>query len=201
MMNQSGFWWILIAGAIYGAIHSLTASVRLKQLAAKHFGDPGRRYYRLVYVIISLITTPLYMSLILILPDTRLYRIPPPWVYLTLVIQLIALVGMALSFRGTGAISFLGLDSLFVKNALPTKSSLMTGGFYKYSRHPIYFFSLVLLWLLPWMSWNLLSFAIGVTLYTLIGSRFEERKLVGEFGQTYIDYRKVTPWIIPIKFK
>ncbi len=201
MMNQSGFWWILIAGAVYGAIHSLTASVRLKQLAAKHFGDPGRRYYRLAYVIISLITTPLYMSLILLLPDARLYRIPTPWIYLTLVIQLMALVGMALSFRGTGAISFLGLESLLIKTSEPARNSLMTGGFYKYSRHPIYFFSLVFLWLLPWMSWNLLAFAIGVTLYTLIGSRFEEHKLVGEFGQTYIDYRKVTPWIIPIKFK
>jgi protein-S-isoprenylcysteine O-methyltransferase Ste14 len=51
------------------------------------------------------------------------------------------------------------------------------------------------------MSWNILAFAIGLTLYTLIGSRFEERKLIQEFGQAYIDYRKVTPWIIPIKLK
>ena len=201
MMNQSGFWWILIAGAVYGAIHSLTASIQLKQAAAKRFGEPGRRYYRLAYVVFSLITTPLYMALILLLPDAQLYRIPAPWIYLTLVIQFMALIGMALSFRGTGAISFLGLDSLFGKTTLPARNTLMTGGFYKYSRHPIYFFSLVFLWLLPWMSWNLLAFAIGITLYTLIGSRFEERKLVGEFGQTYIDYRKVTPWIIPIKLK
>jgi protein-S-isoprenylcysteine O-methyltransferase Ste14 len=201
MMNQSGFWWILIAGAVYGLIHSMTASVWLKQAAAHRFGERGRRYYRLAYVVISLITTPLYMILILLLPDTRLYLIPQPWISLTGFIQLLALIGMALSFRGTGALSFLGLDSLLGKS-IPTKqNTLMTGGLYAYSRHPIYFFSLVFLWLIPWMSWNILAFAIGVTLYTLIGSRFEEHKLVGEFGQAYINYRKVTPWIIPIKLK
>ncbi len=201
MMNQSGFWWILVAGTVYGAIHSLTASMQLKKAATKIFGEPGRLYYRLAYVALSLITTPLYMALVLLLPDARIYRIPAPWIYLTLFIQLLALAGVALSFRGTGAVSFLGLDSLFPKPALPTKNALMTTGFYKYSRHPIYFFSLVFLWLMPWMSWNVLAFAIGVTVYTLIGSRFEERKLIGEFGQPYIDYRKVTPWIIPIKLK
>jgi len=200
-MNQSGFWWILIAGAIYGVIHSLTASMRLKNAAAERCGEPCSRYYRLVYVVISLITTSLYASLVLLLPDARIYVIPQPWIFITGFIQFLALVGMMLSFRGTGAIAFLGLDSLFTKNAAPVKNTLNTGGFYKYSRHPIYFFSLVFLWLFPLMSWNILALAIGVTLYTLIGSLFEERKLVGEFGQAYIDYRKVTPWIIPIKLK
>lgn len=200
-MDQSGFWWILIASAVYGAVHSLTASLKLKQSIAQRFGEPGRKYYRLVYVIISLITTPLYMALVVLLPDTRIYLIPKPWIYLTLFIQLMSLVGMALSFRGTGAVAFLGLDSLFGKTILPSKNALMTGGLYKYTRHPIYFFSFVFLWLIPLMSWNILAFAIGVTLYTLIGSRFEERKLIQEFGQAYIDYRKVTPWIIPIIFK
>lgn len=200
-MNQSGFWWILIAGAVYGVIHSLTASLWLKQFATRVFGENGCRYYRLTYVVISLITTPLYAALVLLLPDARLYIIPQPWIFLTGFIQLLALAGLLLSFKGTGVVGFLGLDSLLSKPSAPTKNPLMTGGLYQYSRHPVYFFSLIVLWLLPLMSWNILALAIGVTLYTLIGSRFEERKLVGEFGQTYIDYRKVTPWIIPIKFK
>jgi methanethiol S-methyltransferase len=200
-MDQSGFWWILIAGVLYGAFHSLTASLKLKQIITLRFGEPGRKYYRFVYVVISFITTPLYMALIVMLPDKFLYRIHPPWIYLTLLIQLLALVGMVFSFRGTGLLSFLGLDSLFKKKVPSAPNTLMTGGLYTHMRHPVYFFALVFLWLIPWMSWNLLSFAIGVTLYTLIGSRFEEQKLIGEFGQAYIDYRKVTPWIIPIKFK
>lgn len=200
-MNQSGFWWILIAGLLYGAVHSLTASIRLKHFAAQRFGEPGRKYYRLAYVLISFITTPLYMVLIVLLPDVKLYVISQPWIYLTGFIQLLALVGMLLSFKGTGVLSFLGADVIFTPNTPQTPNRLMTAGLYRYSRHPIYFFSLVFLWLIPLMTWNLLAFAIGVTVYTLIGSRFEERKLAREFGQAYIDYCKVTPWIIPIKLK
>ncbi|MBA3073016.1 MAG: isoprenylcysteine carboxylmethyltransferase family protein [Anaerolineae bacterium] len=200
-MNQSGFWWILIAGAVYGVIHSLTASLWSKQFVARRFGEPGRSYYRLAFVIISLITTPLYAALVLLLPDARLYAIPQPWIFITGFFQLLSLAGILLSFTGTGLLTFIGLDSLPPKTAAPAKNTLMTSGLYKYSRHPIYFFSLIFLWLIPLMSWNILALAIGVTFYTLIGSRFEERKLVGEFGQAYIDYRKVTPWIIPFKLK
>jgi protein-S-isoprenylcysteine O-methyltransferase Ste14 len=113
----------------------------------------------------------------------------------------LALVGLLFSFKGTNLLSFIGLDPLLTKTAPPANNIFMTGGLYKYSRHPIYFFSLLFLWLIPQMSWNILAFTIGVTLYTIIGSRFEEHKLAGEFGQTYINYLKVTPWIIPIKFE
>jgi protein-S-isoprenylcysteine O-methyltransferase Ste14 len=100
-----------------------------------------------------------------------------------------------------GALSFLGLDT-FIRPDKPSGISVLnTSGFYKWVRHPIYFFSFVILWLTPLMTWNLFSFAIGVTVYTLIGSLFEERKLVIEFGQAYLDYRKKTPWIIPIRLK
>jgi len=34
-------------------------------------------------------------------------------------------------------------------------------------------------------------------LYTLIGIHFEERKLVEEFGQSYISYSRQVPKIIP----
>jgi protein-S-isoprenylcysteine O-methyltransferase Ste14 len=200
-MNQSGFWWILIAGMVYGAIHSLMASVQLKQIAVQRFGEPGRSFYRLSFVALSIITVLPYLALILLLPDVRIYTIPKPWIYLTVFLQLLSLVGLLFSFKGTNLLSFVGLDPLITKTTLPLNNIFVTGGLYKYSRHPIYFFSLLFLWLFPLMSWNILAFAIGVTLYTLIGSRFEERKLAGEFGQTYIDYLKVTPWIIPIKFK
>lgn len=200
-MDQTGFWWILLAGAVYGTIHSLTASIKAKELAFHLFGEPGRRFYRLGYVLLSLITTPLYLVLIILLPDERLYSIPPPWVYLSLAIQFASMILLVASFKGTGLVSFLGLDGFSKSNQSTMPNTLVTTGFYQYSRHPIYFFSLVILWLIPIMTWNILSFAIGVTAYTLIGSLFEERKLALEFGQEYIDYRKRTSWIIPIKLK
>lgn len=200
-MDQTGFWWILLAGAVYGIIHSLTASLKAKELAFRLFGEPGRRFYRLGYVLLSLITTPLYLVLIVLLPDERLYSVTPLWIYATLIIQVAAGILLLASFKGTGLIPFLGLDGFSKLNKSTRPNTLVTTGFYQYSRHPIYFFSLVILWLIPIMTWNILSFAIGITAYTLIGSLFEERKLTLEFGQEYINYRKRTSWIIPIKLK
>jgi len=56
---------------------------------------------------------------------------------------------------------------------------------------------MLFIWLMPVMTWNILAFDLGVSLYMLIGSIFEERKLVAQFGQEYIQYRSKTPHIIP----
>lgn len=200
-MNTTGFWWILLAGGVYGFIHSFTASLTLKAWVHRRFGDTGKRYYRLAYVVLSIPTTLAYFALVVLLPDARLYTIPSPWIYLTLALQVAALFGAAITLRQSGLVDFLGLSALRVQpsNALPNK--LVTGGFYALCRHPIYFFGLVLLWLVPFMTWNYLALAVGITIYILAGSLFEERKMVVEFGKEYLDYRERTPWIIPIKFR
>jgi protein-S-isoprenylcysteine O-methyltransferase Ste14 len=47
------------------------------------------------------------------------------------------------------------------------------------------------------MTWNILAFNLGATLYILAGIQFEERKLLKEFGQVYADYRRKTPMLLP----
>ncbi len=200
-MNSTGFWWILLAGVVYGVIHSFTASLSMKAWARRQFGEPGQRYYRLGYVLLSIPTTLAYVGLIVLLPDARIYTLSVPWVYLTLFIQAVALVGAAVTMRASGLFDFLGLSALRAKSSIKLSGGLVTGGFYTWCRHPIYFLGLVLLWFVPMMTWNFLAFAIGVTVYLLIGSLFEERKMVVEFGEEYLAYRKKTPWIIPIKFR
>jgi methanethiol S-methyltransferase len=199
-MADSGFWWILLAGVIYGLQHSWLASLQAKGFAERAFRTPGQIFYRFFFVIVSVISTAGYGALVILLPDTRIYLIPAPWVYLTLLVQLVSSLCLIASLLQTGAISFLGMTPFFQPQKTTTVSKLNTSGFYKWVRHPIYFFSCIILWLMPIMTWNILAFAISATIYTLIGSLFEERKLVAEFGQAYLDYKKKTPWIIPVKF-
>jgi protein-S-isoprenylcysteine O-methyltransferase Ste14 len=54
-----------------------------------------------------------------------------------------------------------------------------------------------LIWLLPILTWNLLALNLGLTAYVFIGAYFEERKLLLEFGESYAEYRKRTPMLIP----
>ena len=139
--------------------------------------------------------------LIYILPDQALYQIPFPWIYLTLALQLVAAGCLLASLLQTGAIAFLGLDPILRPYKKEPVEHLVRGGFFAWTRHPIYFFTFIILWLFPVMTWNLIALIIGITAYTMIGSLFEERKLAIQFGEEYLEYKRKTPWIVPIRLK
>jgi protein-S-isoprenylcysteine O-methyltransferase Ste14 len=47
------------------------------------------------------------------------------------------------------------------------------------------------------LTWNLLALNIGFPAYILARAYFEERKLLGDFGDAYAQYLKRTPMLIP----
>ena len=76
-------------------------------------------------------------------------------------------------------------------------SPLQIRGFYCYVRHPLYLFALILLWLTPVMTVNIATANVVIAAYFYIGSVFEERKLLVEFGEAYADYQRRVPRLIP----
>ncbi|HWA62512.1 MAG TPA: isoprenylcysteine carboxylmethyltransferase family protein [Caulobacteraceae bacterium] len=72
-----------------------------------------------------------------------------------------------------------------------------TPSLYKLVRHPLYVGWLTIFWAAPVMSAAHLIFAVMTTAYILIAIRLEERDLAAAFGQTYADYRRRTPMLIP----
>jgi protein-S-isoprenylcysteine O-methyltransferase Ste14 len=68
---------------------------------------------------------------------------------------------------------------------------------YKLVRHPLYVGWLVIFWATPTMTVAHLVFAVMTTAYILIAIQLEERDLVDAFGQTYVDYRRRTPMLVP----
>ena len=98
----------------------------------------------------------------------------------------------------TDLLSFAGLRQLVEEEKT---GNLVTSGLYRSVRHPLYTFSLLILWLSPAMSVNSFIVYAGLTIYILIGIMFEERKLLREFGEAYANYRSSTPMLLPgLKF-
>lgn len=204
MIRLTGFFWILLAGAVFGVIHSALASNGVKNFAARLFGEKSRKYYRLGFVLLATLMTFAYLSLVILLPDRLIYLIPTPWVYLTLLIQVAALGGIILSFGQINTSDFLGLSVLThsrYSHSGEIQLNLVTGGFYRRVRHPIYTCTIIFLFFFPGMSWNLLALIVGITVYMLVGAIFEEKKMVQTFGAAYIEYRNKTPMFLPIRMK
>ncbi len=200
-MLNTGFLWIILSCTVYGVIHSLLASTTMKAHAARIFGQPNyRRFYRLFFVLAAAATTLAVLILVPLLPDQILYRIPAPWRYLTLATQALAALAILVGILQTGALVFLGIRQLLEPGdprLSPAPEKLVTNGLYRRVRHPLYTASFLILWLVPVMTWNVLALNLGFSIYMLVGTIFEEQKLVQQFGEAYLEYRQRTPRIIP----
>ncbi len=188
---------IIISLAVYAGLHSLTAASGVKAWARRVFGPASDRWYRLVYNIVAVVTFLPILLLVALLPDRLLYLVPSPWRWLMVAGQVLALGGLTAAVAQTNAWHFLGLAQLFDPQPAQT-GRLVVSGLYRWVRHPIYFFSLLFLWLSPVMTLNQLTLYVMVTLYFYVGSIFEERRLEAEFGEAYRRYRQYTPRLFPL---
>ena len=71
-----------------------------------------------------------------------------------------------------------------------------TSGILGWVRHPWYSGAILLLWARTIDPAALVANAV-LTVYLLIGTFLEERKLIAEFGDEYVKYRRKVPMLIP----
>ena len=194
---------IVVLFAVFGYIHSLLASERIKFQFKKSFGDLIA-FYRLLYNLSAIV----FLYLIYLIspkPHIKIYDFQNPYDIIILIPQFLSLAGIIWAFRYICFKEFLGLDQInrfFEKRyttELDEEFTLRIEGPYKYSRHPVYFFSITFLLFRPTMDLFYLTFFICIVAYFYIGSYYEEKKLVRQFGEIYEDYRKEVPRIIPFK--
>lgn len=79
-----------------------------------------------------------------------------------------------------------------------TALNMSTPFLYKRVRHPLYLGLLIGFWASPTMTVTHLIFSITMTVYILIGIKYEEKDLVADFREKYVDYRKKVPMLLPL---
>ncbi|HEY5732004.1 MAG TPA: isoprenylcysteine carboxylmethyltransferase family protein [Anaerolineales bacterium] len=186
--------WLILTVIAWGIIHSIMASLGFKTLLRQTLGNRFMRFYRLFYNIFSVISFAPILYLVVALPDRDLYQTPSPWSSLMLTGQVLSIVLLIVAVLQTDILSFVGFRQL-LEEEKPGK--LVTKGFYRYMRHPLYTFGLLIIWLSSNVTLNSLVVYLGLTVYIFVGVYFEERKLLHEFGQEYVDYKSATPMIVP----
>lgn len=187
----------------FALMHSITAShafkTKLFELSPKF-----KVWYRALYNLISIILIAFWW--ITLPQDQILYQLSGLLFFLLLTLQLIFAYLFLKSIFAQNGMVFLGIKQVLLNlregklpNYLdePRRGKLVTSGLYRYMRHPMYTFAMLVLICSPIMTMNLLYSIIIFGLYFWVGSYFEEKNLIKRFGESYVQYQKNVPRFIP----
>ena len=185
---------VFTAVIVWGALHSALAGIPAKNAARRWFGPMADHFYRIGFNAAAVMTLMPVLAILARNSGSVLVRVSWPWWLVMVIVQIAAFVWLGLSFLQSDPPGFLGLRQL--GNA-PSGGTLVTTGAYSIVRHPMYTAGLLVLWLFPIITSGILAFDLGITIYILVGSELEERKLIVEFGEEYRKYKAKVARLIP----
>ncbi len=175
---------------LYFTLHSVLASVNIKSFFEKTLKS-GFRFYRIVYSLIS--TVGLFFLLLfnasiaskLLFESVGLMR------YLSLMLATFGVIVISRAFREYRFSSFVGLKQ--------ETGEFSQTGILRHVRHPIY--SGTILIVIGFFLFNpsvatLISVSC-ILVYLPVGIYLEERKLIKQFGDQYVSYKKEVASIFP----
>ena len=115
----------------------------------------------------------------------------------------LSLLGFAWGARALGRFDALGLRAIGRhRRAKPAEVlRFRVRGPYRWVRHPLYFFALLLFWAQPELTSSRLLFNALWMSWVFVGTVLEERDLVATFGQAYRDYQRRVPMLIPYRLR
>lgn len=88
-----------------------------------------------------------------------------------------------------------------LRSTKPKSMPFSVRGPYRWVRHPLYFFTLVMIWTCPHLTADRLLFNVLWSIWLVVGSILEERDLIKEFGSEYREYQSKVPMLIPFRPK
>lgn len=181
--------WIL-----YGVLHSVLASLGVKKFFKRRLGT-SYKHYRLAYTLFA------FAGLVVVagvqFSIASIYLFTPTLVTKITggVVTASGLVLMLVCIKKY----FMGLSGLRSLLHEEVYTELIISGVHRYVRHPLYSGTFLFIWglFIIFPSASLLISNAVITGYTLFGITLEEKKLVADFGDQYLLYKKKVPKLVP----
>ncbi len=183
--------------ALFGVSHSLMARPWFK---ARWTRIVPEQLERSTYVLVTSLVLGLIVWQWRALPDVVWdVRSPPA----RIAIWILAGLGVALTLLSTFLIDHADLFGLrqvwcYARNRAYVPTPFRERSLYKIVRHPLMLGFFIWFWATPTMSVGRLVFAVGLSIYMLIGVALEERDLLRTLGDSYRDYRRRVRAFIPL---
>ncbi len=185
-----------MAWIAFGLAHSILASEPMKRRLAHVFGPSYRLAYN-GFAVISLAVT--FWLGHQFFADTEAFDHTNA---IKVLLSIIEICGWFLMFFALGQYDlsrFAGTHQLKAAKSgthAEDDETLQTKGLHHYVRHPLYSAVFLVLWGAAWTPFGLATAIFGSG-YLLIGTYFEERRLLVRYGETYARYRDRVPAFIP----
>ncbi len=188
---------LALGWVLYAVLHSLLADLRLKAVVARLW--PGfSPWYRLTYNGVAMLTALPLLWLMRVAPGADLWAWNGAWAWLGNGLAAAALLGAMQSSKAYAMNDFLGLGVLGGGDI--ERDVFRLSAPHRFVRHPWYSFGLVIVWTRD-MNAAMLVSALAITLYFVVGSWLEEKKLIVLHGDTYRRYRERVPGLLPLPWK
>ncbi len=161
----------------------------------------GRRQaaYRLLYNLLSLLSVVVLFGWQRTLPASTVLVLPAWSLPLRLALVAAALYLFIAGCRAHDCRTVLGLAQIETarRGLHPSEPQLSTTGILHHVRHPWYAAGLALLW--SFGSYTDVELAVHavLTVYFIVGSLLEERRLLAQFGDRYRRYQQAVPMLVP----
>ncbi len=111
------------------------------------------------------------------------------------------ILGFVWGVRALGSFDGFGIGP--IKTAMggktPKETPFVIRGPYRWVRHPLYAFTIVLLWSYPDLTADRLLLNVMWTVWIFIGAILEERDLTSLYGESYETYQRQVPMLLPLR--
>ena len=173
---------------LFGLQHSVMARKGFKAAWTRIVPEPLERSFYVLFASLALILLALFWHP---MPQSIWAIDNPMGVYLMWALFGLGWVIVLVSTFLINHFELFGLHQVWghARGTPPGAPSFRTPFFYRAVRHPIYAGFILAFWATPEMSVGHLMLALGMTFYILIAIQYEERDLVGMFGEDYVAYR------------
>lgn len=121
--------------------------------------------------------------------------------WLLRVLFVLCLAGFYWGAVSIGSFDALGVMPLMtdISNAPDSPPQVTAKGPYRWVRHPMYFFMILIIWSCPVLTPDRLLFNITWSVWMVVATYLEDKDLHREFGSRYAQYSSKVPMLIPCR--
>lgn len=187
----------------YCFVHSFLISIRFTKYLTRILKS-YYAFYRLFYVLFSLVTLIWLINYTAQFDNEIVIRYSQLWSIIRQVLTWASLLMFFWAFFfNYDSLSFFGIRQILnygKVNQIDRSEEIKKNGLLSLTRHPMYLALIIYLWCQTFTIADIIVNTI-LTIYVIIGTILEEKKLVLEFGEAYRKYQQEVPMLIPFTKK